>query len=689
MKKTLTLLIIALFNYSLVYSQSNSTKKADRLYDRLEYVKAAEEYLKLSDSDLNSEYVITKLANCYYYLFETRDAEKWFKKIINKNPEAEMIYRYSQMLKANGKYKESNKWMNKFSEMKPYDSRAASYKNIPNYIDKIIEKGKRFNIQNLKINSEYSDFGSTVYKNKLYFVSSRNKKITSKNYGWNEEPFLDIYSSSINDKGSHLPAGLFDDLNSKFHEGTVTFSPDGNTAYFTRESYYENEYQRDSLSNTKYSQSYIYKATKLKNSWDTFESLEINDINFSNKNPRVSPDGEHLYFSSNMPGGSGQFDLYKAKINEDGSLGKVENLGENVNTEGHEAFPYLSDENILYFSSDGHLGLGGLDVFYSENKNNKWSESKNIGIPINSGADDFAFIIQNEDGYVSSNRYGGVGKDDIYSFKKIRPLCDFSVETLIVDAITQNPIDKALTSISDAGGEINSSKNTNTEGLVKFIVECKKEIKFVVSKEGYESKIIDVQLLEFEPPLLKIKLDPIEELIVDEKINLNPIYFEYDKFDITNEGAFELDRLVEIMRKYPEMKIKVESHSDNRGSDSYNLKLSENRANSMERYVVSKGIDSGRISSIGKGENEPIIDCKEKCSEDDHAANRRSEFIIIDESVDSDNNEMNSKKESENNLTKKDSIKKADVKDNKSKKKLSMNEMLGKRRQKNKNNEKD
>ena len=157
MKKTLTLLIIALFNYSLVYSQSNSTKKADRLYDRLEFVKAAEEYLKLNDSDLNSEYVITKLANCYYNLFETREAEKWFKKIVNKNPDAELIYKYSQMLKANGKYKESNLWMNKFSEMKPYDSRAVSFKNTPNYIDKIINKGKRFNIQNLKINSEYSD----------------------------------------------------------------------------------------------------------------------------------------------------------------------------------------------------------------------------------------------------------------------------------------------------------------------------------------------------------------------------------------------------------------------------------------------------------------------------------------------------------------------------------------------------
>lgn len=629
MKKTLTLILVTLFSYSFVFSQNNSTKKADRLYDRLQFVKAAEEYLKLSDSELNSEYVITRLANCYYNLFETSEAEKWFKKIVNKNPDAELIYKYSQMLKANGKYKESNLWMNKFSEMKPYDSRAVSFKNTPNYIDKIIDKGKRFNIQNLKINSEYSDFGATIYKNKLYFVSSRNEKATSRNYGWNDEPFLDIFSSTINDKGSHLPADLYDELNSKFHEGIVSFTPDGNTAYFTRESYYEDEYQKDSLNNTKYSQLYIYKATKLKDSWDTFESLEINDVNFSNKNPMVSPDGKHLYFSSNMPGGFGLYDLYKAEINDDGSLGKVENLGQKINTEGQEAFPFVTGENMIYFSSNGHLGLGGLDVFYSKNVDNKWSNSKNVGIPVNSGADDFAFMIKEENGYVSSNRTGGVGKDDIYALKKIRPLCDLLLETVVLDSKTNSPIETALTSVSDEVGTINNSKTTNEKGLVEFMIECENEIKFVVSKEGYESKILDIKLLDIDPPLLEVMLDPIEELIVEEKVELSPIYFEFDKFNITNEGAFELDKLVAIMQKYPEMKIRVEAHTDNRGPSSYNLKLSENRAKSTAQYVISKGIDENRISGVGKGENEPAVECSGNCSNEDHRTNRRSEFIIL------------------------------------------------------------
>ena len=627
MKKTLTLILVTLFSYSFVFSQNNSTKKADRLYDRLEFVKAAEEYLKLDDSDLNSEYVITKLANCYYNLFETREAEKWFKKIINKNPEAEMIYRYSQMLKANGKYKESNQWMNKFSEMKPFDSRAVSYKNTPNYIDKIIEKGKKFNIQNLKINSEYSDFGATIFKNKLYFVSSRNEN--RKSYGWNDEPFLDIFSSTINDKGSHLPAGLFDDLNSKFHEGIVSFSPDGNTAYFTRESYYEDEYQRDSLSNTKYSQLYIYKATKLKDSWDTFESLEINDVNFSNKNPTVSPDGKYLYFSSNRPGGYGLYDIWGAEIKEDGTLGEVYNSGQRINTEGQEAFPYFSDDWIFYFSSDGHLGLGGLDVFYTSLEDGKYIKVRNVGIPVNSGADDFAFMIKGEDGYVSSNRSGGVGKDDIYAIKKIRPLCDLLLETIVLDSKTNDPIETALASVSDSSGTVNNGKKTNDEGLVEFMIECKNEIKFIVSKEGYESKILDIKLLDMDPPMLTVMLDPIEELIVEEKIELNPIYFEFDKFNITNEGAFELDKLVAVMVKYPEMIVQVESHTDSRGPNSYNLILSENRAKTTAQYVISKGIDESRISGVGKGEEHPVVECSNGCSNKDHATNRRSEFIIL------------------------------------------------------------
>ncbi|SVB85748.1 uncharacterized protein METZ01_LOCUS238602, partial [marine metagenome] len=459
MKNILTLLIITLISFSNLVAQNNSTKKADRLFDRFEFVKAAEEYLKLANDEANDYYVISRLADSYYNIFDTKNAEKWFEKIVEEN-NIEIIYKYTQMLKANGKYKESNIWMTKFSEMKPYDSRAVAFRNTPNYIDKIVEKGKKFNIQNLSINSEYSDFGSTMFNNKLYFISSEEPGFLEKPYSWSNEGFLNIYSSYINENGSYLERVEFDDLNSKYHEGVITFMADGNTAYFTRESYFEKEYEKSEDSKTKYSQLYIYRASKQNGKWSSIESLKINDQNYSNKNPMIGPKGEYLYFSSNMPGGYGQYDIYKAKINEDGSIGDPLNLGQKINTEGQEGFPFMSEDKIIYFSSDGHLGLGGLDVFYSKNIDAKWSNVRNVGIPVNSGADDFAFMINGDDGYISSNRPGGVGKDDIYAIKKIMPLCDILFTTNIIDSKTKESISSATTSISDNTGIIDNTKMT-------------------------------------------------------------------------------------------------------------------------------------------------------------------------------------------------------------------------------------
>jgi len=628
MKNILTLLIITLISFSNLVAQNNSTKKADRLFDRFEFVKAAEEYLKLANDEANDYYVISRLADSYYNIFDTKNAEKWFEKIVEEN-NIEIIYKYTQMLKANGKYKESNIWMTKFSEMKPYDSRAVAFRNTPNYIDKIVEKGKKFNIQNLSINSEYSDFGSTMFNNKLYFISSEEPGFLEKPYSWSNEGFLNIYSSYINENGSYLERVEFDDLNSKYHEGVITFMTDGNTAYFTRESYFEKEYEKSEDSKTKYSQLYIYRASKQNGKWSSIESLKINDQNYSNKNPMIGPKGEYLYFSSNMPGGYGQYDIYKAKINEDGSIGDPLNLGQKINTEGQEGFPFMSEDKIIYFSSDGHLGLGGLDVFYSKNIDTKWSNVRNVGIPVNSGADDFAFMINGDDGYISSNRPGGVGKDDIYAIKKIMPLCDILFTTNIIDSKTKESISSATTSISDNTGIIDNTKITSEKGLAEFMLECEDEIQLMVSKTGYESKMLDLKFSDIDPPVLDVYLNPIEEIIVEEKIILNPIYFDFDKSNITNKAAFELDKLVAIMEKYPNMIIKAESHTDSRGPASYNKGLSDRRAKSTAQYVISKGISEERISGVGKGEEEPNVDCSQGCSKEEHAQNRRSEFIIV------------------------------------------------------------
>ena len=653
MKKILILLIIALFSFSPIIGQNNSTKKADKLFDRLEFVKAADEYLRLT-KDSDDYYIISRLADSYYNIFNTREAEKWYSKIVNKNPDAEVVFRYSQMLKANGKYKESNVWMTKFSEMKPYDTRAIAFRNTPNYIDKIIKKGKRFNVQNLKdINTVSSDFGAFKFDNSLYLTSGRKQKGSQNkkynNYTSDEEYVLDVYRYDIiNDV--YINETPVDAINTKYHEGVIAFSPTGDTMYFARETYYSKSYYKDSIVKngaTKEQVSVInlYRATRCtkkeitwKNNgdcnfnkgWNVTE-LEINSAYYSMKNPAISCDGKTLYFSSDMPGGFGNYDIYKSEINEDGSLGEAVNLGQKINTEEQEVFPYMCCDNNLYFSSNGHLGLGGLDVFYSKEIDNKWTNVRNVGIPVNSNSDDFAFKMGEDctNGFVSSNRSGGVGSDDIYAVKKIKPLCDILLESLIVDAKTENPINQAITSAADDTGIINNTKETNNEGLVEFMFECEDEIKLMVSKDGYESKMIDIKLLDIDPPLLTIKLDPIEELIVEEKIILNPIYFEFDKFNITNQAAFELDKLVAIMEKYPEMIIRAESHTDSRGPAAYNKLLSDRRAKATAQYVISKGINENRISGVGKGEEEPEIDCASGCTKDKHAKNRRSEFIVV------------------------------------------------------------
>ena len=653
MKKILILLIITSFSLTPILAQNNSTKKADKLFDRLEYVKAAQEYLKLAEKS-SDNYVISRLADAYYNIFNTKDAEKWYAKIINDDPDAEIIFRYAEMLKANGKYKESNIWMSKFSEMKPYDTRAIAFRNTPNYLDKIIKKGKRFNVQNLKdINTISSDFGAFTFDNALYLTSGRKQKGSQNkkynNYTSDEEYVLDVFKYDvINDV--YINETPLEAINTKYHEGVIAFSPSGDTMYFARETYYSKSYYKDSIvkngsTNEQVSVINLYRATRCtkkeitwKNNgncnfnkgWNVTE-LEINSAYYSMKNPALSCDGKSLYFSSDMPGGFGNYDIYKSEIKDDGSLGEPINLGQKINTEEQEVFPHMCCDNTLYFSSNGHLGLGGLDVFYSKNVDGKWSNVRNVGLPVNSNSDDFAFKMGDDctNGFVSSNRAGGAGSDDVYVVKKIKPLCDILLESIVVDAKTDLPIDAALTSVKDNTGIINNSKETSEEGLVDYMFECEDEIQLLVSKEGYESKMIDIKVLDIDPPLLKIKLDPIEELIVEEKIVLNPIYFEFDKANITNQAAFELDKLVSIMKKYPKMIIRAESHTDSRGPASYNKLLSERRAKSTAQYVISKGIDENRISGFGMGEEDPKIDCSSGCSKDEYAKNRRSEFIIV------------------------------------------------------------
>jgi len=635
MKNIFTFIALTFLSISTIDAQDKSSKKADKQFSKLEFVKAAESYKKLINNGKSSDYVVAQLAECYYNIFNTVEAEKWYATLAEDSSDPDIIFKYSQMLKANGKYKLSNKWMNKFVELRPADNRATSFLKNPNYLPKIISKGKRFNVQNLDINSEYSDFGGALNNNKLYITSSRNtvglfdlgRWITQRiSYGWNNEPYLDIYSFDVTDSGSYLNEDyLGSNINTKYHEGLASFDNEGNM-YISRESFYENEYVKDPESNNITSLIGIYKISKGEKN---VVALNINSVEYSVKNPSISSDGKTLYFSSDMPGGFGNFDIYRGDIDENGNINNVENLGQKVNTEGQEMFPFIGDKNNLYFSSDSQLGLGGLDVFFTKEVDGKWASARNVGIPVNSNADDFAFSMNEAtgEGFVSSNRSGGKGSDDIYSIKRLIPICDVLLTANVMDAKTKLGIDSATTSISDKEGNIASTKTSSNEGVSEFMLVCDEAGKLIVSKEGYNSKIVDLKMSSEEFTSINVMLDPIEKIIVAEKIELNTIYFDFDKSNIKAEAAFELDKLVQIMNKYPEMTVSIESHTDSKGPSSYNQRLSERRAKTTSQYVISKGIDSTRLSSTGKGESNPVVDCT-NCSKDEDQLNRRSEFII-------------------------------------------------------------
>ncbi|MFT4804093.1 MAG: outer membrane protein OmpA-like peptidoglycan-associated protein [Psychroserpens sp.] len=630
MNKILTLITIAALSSFSLIAQNASTKKADKHFKRFEFVDAAEDYAKLIEDGKGDSYVYSQLAEAYYNVFNTQEAERWYAKALEGSDSPEMMFKYSQMLKANGKYEASNVQMAKFAKMRPSDDRSIAYNNNPDYLPKILEKGKKFNIQNLGFNTKYSDFGGTLKDGKLYITSARNT--SRKTYGWTEEPFLDIYELAKSDDGSYQAAALVEDkVNTKYHEGLVSFSPDGETMYFSRESFFEKEYEKDSISKYRYSLLHLFKAKKSDGKWSNVEGFALNSENYSVKNPAVSTDGKTLYFASDMPGGYGLFDIYKASINTDGSLGEPVNLGQKVNTQGQEMFPYISSNSTLYFSSNGHLGLGNLDVFYTKEIDGKMAPIRNVGIPINSNADDFAFYLdeESEEGYVSSNRDGGLGSDDVYAIKKLQPLCDVLISGTVTDSKSGDPINAASVVIYDDQGNKVLSKVTNSDGTVEFIVECGKSSELEVTMDGFESQRITVSASEEEEVEVRIALNPIEEIVGPESINLDPIYFDFDKSNVTAQAAFELDKLVQIMTTYPDLVINATSHTDSRGNAPYNEKLSDRRAKTTVQYVISKGIDKSRISGMGKGENELKVQCGSNCTDEEHQLNRRSEFIIV------------------------------------------------------------
>jgi outer membrane protein OmpA-like peptidoglycan-associated protein/tetratricopeptide (TPR) repeat protein len=604
-----------------VSAQSTLTQKADKLYNRYEYVAAADEYLKLVEKGKGDGYIYNQLADLYFNMFNTVEAAKWYEKAVETNQDPELFYRYAQMLKANGKYAESNVQMQKFASLVPADTRAISFNENPNYIPRLLDKQKMFDVFGMEISSDKSEFGAVLYNNLFYFTSARSG--SKKDYGWNKEPYLDIYKADYNDDGTITNALPITQLNSKYHDGPITISADGNTAYFGGDSFRESEFEKDKAKKLKLGRNNIFKSVKEGDKWGKVVSVSFNSTEYSTSNPSLSRDGKTLYFSSDMPGGMGGVDIWKVAISEDGSFGAPENLGTKVNTAGYESFPFIADDNnTLYFASSGHPGLGGTDVFQI---NLASGEATNLGQPVNTEKDDFSFSFSKDKnlGFFSSNRNGN---DDFF---KAIPICAVPVTTTVTDVNTGAILANASVAIVDDKSNVIATEMSNDKGEVTYKVECDKSYTIQASKEGYESNTFGVSKSKGETVTVAAALKPIEVIITETEIILNPIFFEYNKSNITKEGAFELDKLVEVMKANDKLVVLAKSHTDNRGSDVYNLNLSDRRAKATVQYVISKGIPAERIAGKGLGETELKVNCGEACTEEQHAQNRRSEFLLV------------------------------------------------------------
>ncbi len=606
-----------------LWAQNKDTERADKLFARYEYVDAAKEYLELVEDGKSDPYVYRQLAESYYNVFDTTEAARWYAKAVESPQDAETYYRYAQMLKGSGKYEESNRQMRKFAELAPNDQRAKSFMENPNYVPKLLGKEKLYDVKPVEASSDKSEFGPVMHENTLYFTSARNE--ARKTYGWNDQPFLDVYRADRNTDGTFAKAEPMTGLNTQYHDGPITITGDGNTMYLTSDSFRENKFERDKKNNLKLGKNNLYRASKDGDKWGNVQRLPFSTKEHSTANPSVSRDGKMLYFSSDMPGSIGGVDIWRVSVNADGSYGTPENLGPRVNSEGNESFPYIADDNqTLYFSSNGKPGLGGLDIFKIDLS--KSGDAQNLGKPVNTEKDDFSFTYNQklDMGFFASNRSGN---DDLFA---AMPLCALEVITLVTDARTGKALAGASVSILDDKNNVIATETADSKGEVSYNVECAKAYTLQAQMQGYESGTFAVARMDKGgQKRVEAPLEPIDKIITDTEVVLPPIFFEFNRHNITREGAFELNKLVEAMKAKPQMVIMVKSHADSRGSDAYNMDLSDRRARATVQYVISRGVDKSRISGKGYGETEPKVACGDNCTEEQHAQNRRSEFLIV------------------------------------------------------------
>ena len=642
------LAVLVLISAIGVQAQSGREKDAAKKLKDYAFVNAREAYLGLVDKGEASAEVFQNLGDSFYQTAEYTEAAKWYAKLFSNEVQTDQsidpdyYYKYAQTLKSLEMYEESDAQMEKYKRIKGSDVRATIFEQGRNYLEEINERSGRYSLESVRFNSKLQDFGPSFYGEGLVFSSNRKSTTGDFKHDWNEQPYLDLFVVEDLTAASPEVDRFNKKVNTPYHESTSVFTKDGNVMYFTRNNFTKKKLRKDGTGTTKLK---LYRSILTEDKWSTPEELPFNSDDYSTAHPTLSPDEKTLYFASDRPGTIGLSDIWKVTINEDGGFTSPVNLGDKINTEGRETFPYVTDSNKLFFATDGHAGLGGLDIYTTQLEESGVTEEPfNIGKPVNSSADDFGLIYNESSnvGYFASNRATGLGNDDIYkvSYTYVEPPCEQSITGIVRDKETQQIIPGATVVLSNMQNEDLGTQISDAQGRVSFTgpFPCETPYRINASKENYnpgedtlrtgiETGGVANLDLSLEPKLVLRVGDDLAKIL-----NLNPIYFDFDKAYIRPDAAAELQKVIAVMNEYPTLKIDVRSHTDSRGRDAYNLNLSQRRNTSTKEYIINKGgISSARISGRGYGETSPVNQCTNgvKCSEEEHQLNRRSEFIIV------------------------------------------------------------
>lgn len=620
-------------------AQDREIKNARKNFKQGSYAEAIVQYKQLLSKGYAPEETYKYLGDSYYYIADYSKAAEWYSKLFEiKNilHNDEYLFRYAMALKSIGKYPEADKQMQQFSRQNPLDSRAIKFIAAPDYLQQIEAYSDRVTISNMPINSKTSDFAPSIRNNRLIFSSTRDSGlIKSILNSRGDNPFYKLYQTS-----EAKPLKFSKQIDTKAAETTTAFSKDGNTIYFTRNNFKKGSFYRDKdgVSRTK-----IYRARFIDNIWTEIEELPFNGSGYSVAHPALSPDEKKLYFSSDMPGTIGMSDIFCVAINSDSTFGEPINLGSEINTSGRDTFPFVSDSNVLYFASDGHIGLGGLDIFATQLHIEKACCIVNVGSPINSKADDFAFILdeQKQLGYFSSNREGGMGSDDIYSFTVSVPLhikCTEQIQGLVQNGKNNSPIENATISLLNNEGIVLGKSATDAKGNFEFNVKFKSgSYKIISEKKGFEEKEVQITMaLDKNNTNRLLTMNDIRpskgaDLMV--YLNSEPILFNKNKSDLTAKSKESLVSIAAYLLEFPEIQVTVNGHTDASGTEEYNQKLSEKRAIVTMDYLITLGVDADRLSFKGYGETQLLYDCEkgQTCTKEDKHKNRRTECIVSDE----------------------------------------------------------